>query len=50
MLSESYSRGENKIHHRMEMKPTPTHPVPDLDRALETLPLCAKGFFFINIQ
>lgn len=32
------------------MKPTPTHPVPDLDRALETLLLCAKGFFFVNIQ
>lgn len=24
------------------MKPTPTHPVPDLHRALKTLPLCNK--------
>ena len=42
LLCESYSWGENKIHHRIEMKPTPTHPVPDLHRALKTLPLCTK--------
>lgn len=24
------------------MKPTPTHPVPDLHKALKTLPLCTK--------
>lgn len=42
MLCESYSWGENKIHHRIEMKQTPTHPVPDLHRALKTLPLRSK--------
>lgn len=47
VLTESSSRGESKKHHRIEMKPTPTHPVPDLDRTLETPPLCAKGFLDI---
>lgn len=35
------------------MKPTPTHPVPDLHKALKTLPLCAKcvggGFFSVGM-
>lgn len=35
-LYESFSSEKNKIRHRIEMKPTPTHPVPDLHSAMKT--------------